>query len=112
MDDEDISVLIPTGDDPHMGVIRIEYQIAGKRVCPGDCRAIAVLAGCAAAVTDDVVTFRGVVEHPIDEAATIQTVWAAGSGAGTAVCCDLLHRPPAAVPSHRKGLSAPEVIGG
>ena len=33
MDDEDISVFIPTGDNPHMGVIRIEYQIAGKRVC-------------------------------------------------------------------------------
>ena len=52
MDDEDISVLIPTGDDPHMGVIRIEYQIAGKRVCPGDCRAVGMLAGRAAAMTD------------------------------------------------------------
>ena len=40
MDDEDISVFIPTGDDPHMGVIRVKYEIAGKRVCPGDCCAI------------------------------------------------------------------------
>ena len=44
MDDEDIAVFIPTGDDSHMGVIRIEYQIAGKRVCPGDCRTVGMLA--------------------------------------------------------------------
>lgn len=27
MDDEDIAAFIPTDDDPHMGVIRIEYQM-------------------------------------------------------------------------------------
>ena len=39
MDDEDIAAFIPTGDDPHMGVVGVEYQIAGKCICPGDCRA-------------------------------------------------------------------------
>ena len=67
MDDEDIAVFIPTGDDSHMGVIRIEYQIAGKRVCPGDCRTVGMLAGRAAAMTNDVGSFRGVVEHTIVE---------------------------------------------
>ena len=110
MDDEDIAVFIPTGDDSHMGVIRVKYEIARKCVCSGDCCAVGMLAGCAAAMTDDVVAFRGVVERPIDEAAAIQTVWAVGSGAGTAVRRDLLHRTPAAVPTQHQRLATPKVI--
>ena len=52
MDDEDIAVFIPPGDDSHMAVIRVKYEIAGKCVCPGDRRAVGVLAGRAAAMTD------------------------------------------------------------
>ena len=52
MDDEDIAAFIPPGDDSHMAVIRVKYEIAGKCVCPGDRRAAGMLAGRAAAMTD------------------------------------------------------------
>lgn len=52
MDDEQISVRVPTTDDADVGILRVEHKVAWYGLLPGDRRTIAVLHGRTAAVTD------------------------------------------------------------
>ena len=66
VDDEQIAALIPAADDAHMGVLWIEYQIAGQRLVPRDSGAVGMLRGGSAAVPDDVLAACGIIEYPIN----------------------------------------------
>lgn len=52
VDDEQIAALVPTAHNAHMGVLWVEYQIAGERLIPGNGGAVSVLTDRTAAVSD------------------------------------------------------------
>ena len=110
MDDQQIAVFIPAADDADMFIIVIKHQIAGNGLIPGDAGAIGVLAGCSAAMADDIASVRGIVEHPIDKAGAVQAVGTVGAGGGAALRRDLHGGSPSGIPSQRKGLSTPEIV--
>ena len=66
VDDEQIAALVPAAYNAHMGVLWIEYQIAGQRLVPSDGGAVTVLCGRSAAVADDVLAACGIIEYPIN----------------------------------------------
>ena len=67
-----------------MGIIRVEHQVTGLCVCPRNISAIVVLHRGSSAMTDDVLSARGIVEHPIDESTAIHPVGAVSAGGGAA----------------------------
>ena len=99
MDDQQISVFIPAANDADMFIIVIKHQITGNGLIPGDIGAIGVLCCRAAAMTDDIASVRGIVEHPIDKAGAVQAVGTVGAGGGAALRRDLHGGSPAGIPA-------------
>lgn len=106
MNDKQIAFLIPTADNADVGILRVEYEIAGDGLAPLDAPAIAMLARRSAAVTDHISSIGHVVKYPIDKTGAIKPVWAIGSSSGAAVCPDLLNRSPSGVPTDHKALDS------
>ena len=99
MDDPHLSRLVKTANDPDVRVAGIEREIAGARLRPRYRRAIAVLRGRPAAVSDDIRAVRDVIKHPVDEAGAVQSVGTDRSRGAVALRRDGVRRAPARVPA-------------
>ena len=99
VDDPYLSRLVKAANDPDVRVAGIECEIAGARLRPRYCRAIAVLRGRTAAVTDDIRAVRGVIKHPVDKARAVQPVRADRSRGAVTFRRDGVRRAPACVPA-------------
>ena len=106
VDDSHLSRLAKTANDSDVRVARIEREIAGARLRPRYCRAIAVLRGRTAAVADDIRAVRDVIKHPIYEARTIQPVGADRSRSAVALRRDGVRCAPARVPAKAKAFDS------
>ena len=65
VDDQQLSVGVPSADNTHMGIIRVEHQVTGLCIRPRNIGTMAVLHGGPAAMADYVLSARGIVKHPI-----------------------------------------------
>ena len=65
IDDLDISALVPTAHDTNMGVLRVEYQVAGLGLGPGNGGAVAMLHPGPSAVAYDIASSGHIVECPV-----------------------------------------------
>ena len=110
MDDLDIAVLVPAAHDTNMGVLRVEYQIAGLGLGPGNGRAVAMLHPGPSAVAYDVAAAGHIVKYPVHKTGTIHAVGPVGPRGGAASGPNLLDGPPAGVPAKDQGLPAPKII--
>ena len=98
VNDQRLAALVRADEYAHMAVTGVKHQIAGQGFAPRDWGAVAVLAGSAAAVTDDVA--QRVVEYPVHKAGTIQAEGAHGSGGSAAGRSHFCGRTPALVPAN------------
>lgn len=110
VDNLEVARLVAAADDADVGILRVENQVAGQGLLPGDGGAIGVLGVGSAAVADVVCAARGVVEHPIHKAGAVQAVGPVGAGGGAALGCDLGDGAPAWIPAQAQALAAPEVV--
>jgi len=85
VDCQQIAALVPAADDADVLIVRVEYEITGDGLRPCDLRAVGMLGVGAAAVAENVVPARGVVEYPIGKAGAIEAVGPVGAGGGAAV---------------------------
>ena len=76
------SILIPTACNPHMVVLRAEYQIAGSGLVPRNRIAAAVLGLYALAVPYGILPMRGIAKHQVQKAAAVRSIGTAGAGEG------------------------------
>lgn len=65
VDDQQLSVGVPSADNTHMGIIWIEHQVTGLGVRPRNIGTIAMLHRGPAAVADDIAAARLIEENPI-----------------------------------------------
>ena len=65
VDDQQVSIGVPSADDTDMGVTWVEHKVARQRLAPCDRRTIAVLTGRSTAMTDDIAAAGCVVKCPI-----------------------------------------------
>lgn len=110
VDDLDIAALVPAAHNANMGVLRVEYQIAGLGLGPRDRRTIAVLHPGPSAMANHVAPARHIVKYPIHKAGTVHAIGPVGSRGGTASGPNLLDGPPAGIPAKHQRLAAPKII--
>ena len=99
VDHKQVAVRVPAAYNADVGVIRVKYEIAGKRFTPGDFRAIAVLHMRAAAVSDYIRSICGVIKHPVYETGAVQTIRAVSSGRRASLRRHFSKLPPPGIPA-------------
>ena len=106
VDNQNIAALVPATDNPDMGILRVKDQITDLGLRPGDAGTVAVLRHSAAAMANDVLSVRGVVEHPVHEPGAVQAVGPVGACGAVPCRCNLCEPPPAAVPAQDEAFNS------
>ena len=65
MDNQNVSILIPASHNADVGIFRVEYQVAGVGLGPGNGRAVAMLHPRPSAVAYDIAAAGYIVKYPI-----------------------------------------------
>ena len=106
VDDQQISIGVPSADDTDMGVTWVEHKVARQRLAPCDRRTIAVLTGRSTAMTDDIAAAGCVVKCPIGKTGAVKSEWAVSASGRAAVRNDLHRGAPAGIPAEDKALDS------
>lgn len=80
MDNQNIAAVVPTSNNSDVRVIGVENKVPGLSVGHGNICAVVMLAGCAAALTEDDFSVGSVIEYPIHEAGAVEAEGAVGAG--------------------------------
>ena len=96
--------------DADVFILRIEQQVSRLHLVPLNIHAVGVLFHGSAALPDHILAAAGIVERPIHEAGTVQTVGLLRAGAVAALGCDLRQFAPVVVLAQHQRFAAPKVI--
>ena len=96
--------------DADVFILRIKQQVPRLYLVPLNVHAVCVLLYGSAALPDHILAAAGVVERPIHEAGTVQSVGLLRAGGVAALGCDLRQFAPTVVPAQHQRFAAAKVI--
>ena len=74
VDDEQVAVFVPAAHNTNMSIFRIEYQIAGLGLIPGDRGTVGVLHTSTSAMADNIFAVADIIESPVHKAGIVQPI--------------------------------------
>ena len=109
MDDQEVSCIVSSSDNPDVTISRVKHKIAGLGLGPCDRGAIGMLGYRASTVAYDITAVCGVIKSPVYKAGAVEAIGPVCACSFAASSPYLFYLSPAAIPADHKGFAAPKV---